>query len=82
MDFIDSVRFSKFERFELLMHFSGKQFAAEAASNPHDHKGTVGYCPFDLSPMAKLIMSAKCSIKNGLCSTGLSANKAGLPAGR
>jgi hypothetical protein len=37
--------------------------------------------PFDFSPIAELIMSAKCSIKNGLCSTGLSANRAGLPAG-
>jgi hypothetical protein len=43
--------------------------------------GIVGHCLFDLSPMAKLIMSANCSIKNGLCRTGLSANKAGLPAG-
>jgi hypothetical protein len=41
----------------------------------------IGYCPFDLSPMAQLSMSAECSIRNGLCSTGLSS-KQGRPASR
>jgi hypothetical protein len=33
--------------------------------NEHRNQGG-GYGPFDLSPIAQLIMSAKCSIKNGI----------------